>query len=176
MADDCDFMLSDEQFLKSLHSIDAMMTDIFWPCGLVIGEILKRNKPSTTMIAITPMVPWSGFLRASGSSFNYAFQGELTTGLPNKMTFSQRLLNILYSTFAIALAEYFHTSYSETAIKLGLPSVHFVRSFSDFDLHLTNIDFASEFTYPLAPNVKPVGGLTVTVPGPLEKVGSLRLD
>ncbi|XP_063953851.1 UDP-glucuronosyltransferase 2C1-like isoform X3 [Lytechinus pictus] len=170
MADDCDFLISDKEFQSSLKEIDAVMLDIAWPCGLLIREILRKNEMNVIMIAITPTPPWSGFLSASGSFFSYAYQPEITTGLPNKMTFVQRLQNMCYSSFIRILAEYFfYAPYAEIGRRLGLPDVHFVYSYSDFDLHLTNIDFASEFIYPLAPNVIPVGGLTISAPDYLQK-------
>ncbi|XP_030828431.1 UDP-glucuronosyltransferase 1-1 isoform X3 [Strongylocentrotus purpuratus] len=170
MAHDCEFLLSDKQFESRLEGFDAMMLDISWPCGLLIREILRRNENSVAMIAITPTPPWSGFLSASGSSFNYAYQPEITTGLPNKMNFAQRLHNLCSSIFVKILGDFlFYAPYSEIGKRLGFPEIHFVHSYSDFDLHLTNVDFASEFIYPLAPNVIPVGGLTVAAPAPLGK-------
>ncbi|XP_030855966.1 UDP-glucuronosyltransferase 1-2 [Strongylocentrotus purpuratus] len=177
MADDCELLLSDKQFESRLEGFDAIMLDIAWPCGLLIREILRRNENSVAMIAFTPTPPWSGFLSASGSSFNYAYQTEMTTGLPNNMTFAQRLYNLCYSTFVAALAEFFfYAPYSEIGKRLGFPDIHFVHSYSDFDLHLTNVDFASEFIYPLAPNVFPVGGLTVAAPALLGKVHGPELS
>lgn len=178
MVDDCEYLISDKQFVARLEIMDAMVLDISWPCVLMIREILRRDRNSSnyvSMVTISHTPSWSGFIRASGSSFSYAYQPEFTTGLPSRMNFVQRLQNVLISAFINVLAELaFSPPYLKIGKRLGLPPVHFVRGYSDFDLHLTNINFASDFIYPLAPNVIPVGGLTATLTAPLVKVRIIR--
>ena len=174
MVDDCEYLISDKLFVSRLKVMDAMLLDISWPCVLLIRETLKKERNysrDVSMITISHLPSWSGFLRVSGSSFSYAYQPEFTTGLPSKMNFAQRLQNVFMSTFINLLAEVtFKPPYLKIGQRMGLPPVHFIRSYSDFDLHLTNTDFSSDFIYPLSPNVIAVGGLTATNPGPLEKV------
>ncbi|XP_041457770.1 UDP-glucuronosyltransferase 2B4-like isoform X4 [Lytechinus variegatus] len=170
LPEDCNFLLSDKNLPSRLKGIDAILMDVSWPCGLLIREILRKNEMNVVMIAITPTPPWSGFLSASGSFFSYAYQPEITTGLSNKMTFVQRLKNTFQGTFLNTLAWFvFYPPYSEICRTLGLPNVHPIQSYLDFDLYLTNIDFASEFIYPMSPNVIPVGGLTASAPDHLIK-------
>ncbi|XP_041457768.1 UDP-glucuronosyltransferase 1A1-like isoform X3 [Lytechinus variegatus] len=173
MVDDCEYIISDKDFVSRLKVMDVMVLDISWPCVLMIREALRKGDNSSryiSMVTISHTPSWSGFLRSSGSSFTYSYQPEFTSGLPTRMNFIQRIQNVLMSVVINFLAELaFSPPYSKIGKRLGLPPIHFAQSYSDFDLHLTNLNFASDFISPLAPNVIPVGGLTANLASPLQK-------
>ena len=98
-AADCGAVISDKRFMKRMEQMDAMVMDISLPCGIYIKTLMERNRIRPKMIAFSPTTPWEGFLKASGSTFNHAYQPEITSGLSNKMNFKDRVTNLASSIF-----------------------------------------------------------------------------
>ncbi|XP_071482942.1 2-hydroxyacylsphingosine 1-beta-galactosyltransferase-like [Diadema antillarum] len=174
MVDDCGSIISDKALMERLASMDAIVTDYSWMCGMHIKAMLDQNRDTAgniTMVLISPGPPWSGFLQAAGSGFNFAINPELMSAYSPEMTFRERIINVLHASF---LRVYIETSmvpsYRRMEKKVGLrSSVHPFYAISEQDLFLVSMDASSDFPRPLPPNLIRVGGLTVTIAKPLDK-------
>nr|XP_054750784.1 UDP-glucuronosyltransferase 1-6-like isoform X1 [Lytechinus pictus] len=165
-VDDCEAVVTDTELMIRLEKNDAIIVDITWPCARYIKAVLEENMKSLrrrTMISLSATNPWSGYLMLGGSPVNYAYFPEITTGFTNQMTFRQRLLNIIQTYLISIVGEQLTPPfYRDMGKRLGLsPYIHPIFDMQLFDLHLLNINFASDFVTPLSPSVIPVGGLTV---------------
>lgn len=165
-VDDCEAVVTDKELMIRLEKNDAIIVDITWPCARYIQAVLEEKMKSQrhrTMISLSATNPWSGYLRLGGAPVNYAYFPEISTGFTNRMTFTQRILNIIQTNLIAVVGEQLTPPlYREMAKRLGLrPNIHPIFDMQDFDLHLLNINFASDFVTPLSPSIIPVGGLTV---------------
>ncbi|XP_071511962.1 UDP-glucuronosyltransferase 2B1-like isoform X2 [Diadema antillarum] len=168
-VNDCRAVITDEKLMHRLEVVDAIVMDVAWACGFYIQEMLKQNSETPkklAMVAVAATPTWSGFLEASGSGFNHAYQPESTTAYSNRMTFVQRLKNVLIYAFYRVWVEYTSAPpFREMGKSVGLPnSIHPVFTISNFDLFLLSVDGSSDFPMPTSPNLIRVGGLTVTPP------------
>ncbi|XP_041478846.1 UDP-glucuronosyltransferase 2B1-like [Lytechinus variegatus] len=168
IANDCEAILKDDALMRRLGKMDAIVMDLTWPCGVMIKEIIEQNMNWTsnlTAISVTPSPPQAITLALMGSAYNPSYQPEFLSGLSTRMTFFQRVANILQSVMFVCLGHLFiGPIYSEIAKNVGLnpESANFYTWHRKFDLHLLSMDFSSEFPFPLAPNFIPVGGLTAS--------------
>ncbi|XP_071492361.1 UDP-glucuronosyltransferase 2C1-like isoform X1 [Diadema antillarum] len=166
-VDDCEMVLRDKQLMQKLERMDVMIVDITWPCAMYIKAALEKDFKSTrrrTMVCIAPSGPFGGLLRTMGTPVNIAYQPEVTSGLTNRMSFKERLMNLMMSVMIPIVGNMISTSrFVEMAQRVGLDefNIHPLHSFADFDLLLLNVQFASDYPFPLTPNIIPVGGLTI---------------
>ncbi|XP_791720.3 UDP-glucuronosyltransferase 2B1 isoform X1 [Strongylocentrotus purpuratus] len=165
-VDDCEAVVTDKELMLRLEKNDAIIVDITWPCARYIQVVLEEKMKSQrhrTMISLSATNPWSGYLKLGGAPVNYAYFPEISTGFNNRMTFSQKILNIIQTNLIAVVGEQLTPPlYREMGKRLGLrPNIHPIFDMQDFDLHLLNINFASDFVTPLSPSIIPVGGLTV---------------
>ncbi|XP_041479192.1 UDP-glucuronosyltransferase 2B13-like isoform X2 [Lytechinus variegatus] len=168
LTKDCEAILKNGILMKRLEKMDAIVMDITWPCGLMIKEMIEQNLNWTrnlTMVSVSPTPPQAIFLYLIGSAYNPSYQPELMSGITNKMTFFQRVSNFLQTAQFMILAHLFTGPfYSDVAKNVGLnpDSADFYNWHKRIDLSLLSMDFSSEFPFPLAPNIIPVGGLTAS--------------
>ena len=175
MVDDCEAVVNDKALMERLEKHDVIVFDISWPCARYMIAVFEKHFKSSrrrAMVALSPTTPWVGFLQFVGSSVNYAYQPEITTGYSNRMTFGQRVANVIQSFLLPFIGD--HTSlplYQEMGKRLGLdPKIHPIYDMVHFDLFLLNIDFSSDFPFPLPPNIITVGGMTAKPSKTLDRV------
>ena len=175
LGEDCEGIFTNSALMKRLHSIDAIVMDIAWPCGMFMKMLLERDANKTIpTVSISPFTPQGLVLYFYGSTYNPAFQPEFMTGYSNQMTFAQRLGNLFQSVFQMFLGVTItFPPYIKTATDLGFDARVFSKfefGYELFDLHLLSMDFSSEFPFPLAPHFISVGGLTARPARQLDEV------
>lgn len=165
-AVDCDNILGDQRFMKHLKdsSYDILVYDVIWFCGPLIARSL--GIPYLTSISFpSPCTYGSMYLR--DGSMNPSYVPEVFTGFTNRMTFGQRILNVLQTFLIEFVASDMMKPYDELIKKHGVTNDNMKDVLSQNELFLVNTDFAHEFPCPLHPKLKPVGGLTTRPSSPL---------
>ncbi|XP_072175068.1 UDP-glucuronosyltransferase 2C1-like [Diadema setosum] len=172
-VDDCESVISNKDILSKFLSVDVLLMDVSWPCGLYIKAMLDKERSESKevrMVALISTPPWSGFLQASGSSFNWAYQPETMSTFSNRMDFWQRMSNVFHSSVIKMILRYVATPpYFQMERNVGLDiNINPWLDYAHFDLFLLNVDFSSEFPIPLSPSTIAVGGLTTRPSAVLE--------
>ncbi|XP_030833013.1 UDP-glucuronosyltransferase 2B31 [Strongylocentrotus purpuratus] len=168
----CQFVLEDKEMMKRFEKLDAIVTDMGWPCGGLIKLHLKKysNNSRVRLIWTTPTTPNVAMLDISGSPANPAYQPAIMSSYTSNMTFIERTINTL-STYGLRLfmkmASYSFSTFAE-GVGLGDELATIDNMLTDItDLVLASFDFAVEFPFPKSPGLIPVGGLTAGPPNDL---------
>ncbi|XP_071511970.1 2-hydroxyacylsphingosine 1-beta-galactosyltransferase-like [Diadema antillarum] len=176
-VDDCLLLLADTNLIQRLETIEAFVVDIAWECAFHLKALLDKNRPMPkhiTMVATTPTPGWSAFFQLAGSDFSIASQPELMTGFSDRMTFLQRVMNLVQYVIMRAIVNFSYVRrFEEIAKGKGFRSSYSpFYGISECDLFLFGADMSSDFPIPLSPNLIRVGGLTVTPAAALDKASS----
>ncbi|XP_071476585.1 UDP-glucuronosyltransferase 2C1-like [Diadema antillarum] len=171
---ECKHILENEAVLRELREgeFDVIIIDTIWLCSLLIA---RKVGP----IPVIGESPGSlSFINhvSAGNPIYPAFMPDkkLTSGLPQKMNFFQRLGNALViSLYVRFVFPYVYQTYDALIAEHGLGSkgltlLDLIRN--DVMLWLVNTDFAYEFPMHITPNIIPIGGLTARPPKPLPQV------
>ncbi|XP_041467630.1 UDP-glucuronosyltransferase 2B33-like [Lytechinus variegatus] len=172
MVISCELILNNTTLLKELLSIDVILYDATWPCALVIKEHIRKaggrdHQRDIPVVSVLPSTPASLYIKAAGSSFHFSISPDVATGYSNRMSFKERIFNVLWAMMIDMFASAQFSPYDKYLSALGSDKTLF-DLFRSSDLYLFNCDFAAEFPFPTTPNIIPVGGLTTRPSLPLE--------
>ena len=171
--DDCQALFEDDALLKRLRDaeFDVALVDPIWPCSMIVAEYAAKRFVITMSAAYVPNIAVP-----AGNPSDLATIPEMNTGFPNRMTFSQRVVNVLYGLLS------FYLKYAAN-IFTPIMRAHDIcpgRELSDLysraQLVIVNVDFAMEFPIPLQPNFIPVGGLTTAPAKDLPRVSHTHVQ
>ncbi|XP_028811969.1 UDP-glucuronosyltransferase 2A1-like [Denticeps clupeoides] len=157
-------MLEDQRLMKSLRdrNYDVVITDPCWGGGTVLAHYLK--------LPLVYNVRWlttgEGHFAIAPSPISYI---PLTgSGLTDKMTFIQRVKNMLYFVLLIIQERFtVRPIYQEVCDKYLGPGADFYMLMQAADIWLMRVDFVFEFPRPTMPNVFYMGGFQCKPGGPL---------
>ncbi|XP_072166490.1 UDP-glucuronosyltransferase 2B2-like [Diadema setosum] len=165
---DCEKILDDDNLIHELRKgeFDVMIIDTVWLCPLLIA----RKIGPLPVIGESPVTLSLVIHLSAGNPLYPSFMPEVTSGLPQKMNFYQRLGNTLLIglfrfAFPYALQMYDALIAEHNLGPNGLTLLDLIRN--DVMLWLVNTDFAYEFPMHITPNIIPIGGLTARPPQPL---------
>lgn len=161
---DCDAVFQNESLMERLVAtdFDVVIADPMFCCGLLLAHHLQAK------VVITSPLAWNADIgKLVGNPTNPAWIPSAGTGFPTRMTFLQRLLNVILSG-AFAPSRFIVPILEEFKTQRGLvPGYSMVELYQRADLVLVQTDFAVEAPIPLMPNIVPVGGLTTRPADPL---------
>ncbi|XP_041640497.1 UDP-glucuronosyltransferase 2C1-like [Cheilinus undulatus] len=141
---------------------DLVLTDPAIPAGILLAHYLK--------LPLVLNVRWTthgeGHLSIAPSPLSYV---PLTgTELSDKMSFFQRVLNVLVFGFSeFQIAHFILPHYDDLINKYVGPDVDYRSLFQAADLWLMRVDFVFEFPRPTMPNVIYMGGFQCKPAKPL---------
>ncbi|XP_041467623.1 UDP-glucuronosyltransferase 1A7-like [Lytechinus variegatus] len=166
----CESIFRDKDLMTRLEGIDAVVVDVYWPCGIYMKSfIAKKTKTTIHGIVVSPTASNSYIQQLAGSPVNPSYQPMSITGLSSNMMFLQRVINTISYLVGnifnyIMIEKPYHGIVDEYRLDPALKkSIQ-----DDVDLYLINTEFCVEFPFSLMPNVVPVGGLTTEAAKPLD--------
>ncbi|XP_054770478.2 UDP-glucuronosyltransferase-like [Lytechinus pictus] len=165
-AIDCDTILGDQRFMNRLRdsSYDILVYDLIWYCGPLIAKSI--GIPYLTLVSFPSPCTYSDIYLRDGS-MNPSYVPEVFSGFTNKMTFGQRILNVLQTFLVMGVVYDLKKPYEELIDRYNITEDSIADVMAQNELFLMNTDFAHEFPCPLHPKLKPVGGLTTRPSAPL---------
>nr|XP_054760247.1 UDP-glucuronosyltransferase 1A1-like isoform X1 [Lytechinus pictus] len=167
-ADDCEDLLGNPDVMHQLEDgkFDVVVYDMIWLCSLMVA--MKLN---TTAVLSSPMAVPTMLSMYARNPVNLAYTPDCMNAYTNKMSFLQRVNNVVANQILFQVLEYMHGPFNTVRER------HQIRqdlqgSISDLigtytDLFLVNMDFAVEYPLPLLPNIITIGGITARPAAPL---------
>ncbi|XP_056308171.1 UDP-glucuronosyltransferase 2A1-like [Danio aesculapii] len=170
-------MFENETLMNSLKdaAYDVVLTDPAYGSGVLLAHHLG--------LPLVYNVRWTVYGEAhfdiAPSPLSYIPVSGLQ--LTDKMTFSQRVMNIMtYIMIRYKYSKNFGSPYQEFTQKYFGPNVNFFSLLQDADLWLMRNDFTFEFPRPTMPNVVYMGGFQCKpakpLPGDLDRENMQRLS
>ncbi|XP_062406032.1 UDP-glucuronosyltransferase 1-2-like [Sardina pilchardus] len=157
-------MFEDKTLMQNLNEsqFDLVLTDPAWGAGIMLAHHLK--------LPLVYNVRWittgEGHLTLAPSPLSYI---PLTgSGLSDKMTFSERVKNMLFYLLLMAQNNIIlRPRYQAVCDKYLTPKVDFFELQQSADIWLMRVDFVFEFPRPTMPNVVYMGGFQCKPAKPL---------
>uniref|UniRef100_A0A3Q1CUH8 UDP-glucuronosyltransferase n=1 Tax=Amphiprion ocellaris TaxID=80972 RepID=A0A3Q1CUH8_AMPOC len=157
-------MFQDKELMNSLKApkYDLVLTDPAWGVGILLAHALQ--------LPLVYNVRWvtsgEGHLAIAPSPLSYI--PVTGSGLTDKMTFIQRVKNIIFSIIWQAQNIFLIRPQYQAVCDLFFgPEVRYSDLLQGADLWLMRVDFVFEFPRPTMPNVVYIGGFQCTPPKPL---------
>ncbi|XP_061151834.1 UDP-glucuronosyltransferase 1A1-like [Syngnathus typhle] len=141
---------------------DAVLTDPMVPTGALIAR--KLGIPTVNLLR---GIPCFLDMQSAGCPSPPSYVPRFFTGLTDKMTFKQRVVNTLVSALEPLLCRLIYWRFDQFASKFLEEDLSVADVLSDSAIWLHRIDFTMEFPRPLMPNMVPVGGINCNVRNPL---------
>ncbi|XP_043930979.1 UDP-glucuronosyltransferase 1A1-like isoform X1 [Protopterus annectens] len=152
----CESLMSDEELLDSLkkENFDILLTDPFSPCGSILAHYLS--------------VPFMHFLRATPCGLEYratqcpnipSYIPTILSGLSDRMTFFQRVLNVFNALTEPLFCKAMYSSFEDLAKKVLQQDISLQEVVSHAAIWLMRYDFVLENPRPLMPNMVLIGGI-----------------
>ncbi|XP_045889246.1 UDP-glucuronosyltransferase 2A1-like [Micropterus dolomieu] len=159
-----EMLFENKEVIQSLHKAkyDLVLTDPAIPGGVILGHYLR--------LPLVFNVRWTsqgeGHLSIAPSPLSYV---PMTgTELSDKMSFLQRLLNVIIFGFTeYQISQYVLPNYVCLIEKYLGPDTDYLSLFQAADLWLMRVDFVFEFPRPTMPNVVYMGGFQCKPAKPL---------
>jgi len=163
----CEGLLYDKPLMKSLKEtgFDILLTDPFLPCGTILADSLSLP-PVYFLHGIPCRLDESAAQCPSPPSFVPRF----ITGYSDKMTFPQRVNNMLMTFFEMFLCRKLYTNFDELASRYLQKETTYEELLGNGAVWLHRYDFTFEFPKPQMPNMVHIGGINCAKRGPLTKV------
>ncbi|XP_063069610.1 UDP-glucuronosyltransferase-like isoform X8 [Engraulis encrasicolus] len=160
----CKSMLYNKELMQTLrgHDFDALLTDPFWPVGVIAGAYL--NLPTVYLHGFLPC-PLDIISTRCPSPASY--MPRYATQYSHHMSFWQRAVNLMWSWLEPAGCDRIHLYADEVASDFLQRNTSIVELASNAALWLMISDFVFEFPKPLLPNMIMVGGIRHGEPKPL---------
>ncbi|XP_023130177.2 UDP-glucuronosyltransferase 1A1-like [Amphiprion ocellaris] len=140
------------------QNFDAVLTDPMVPTGSLIAR--KLGLPTVNLLR---GIPCSLDIKAAGCPSPPSYVPRFFSGLTDRMTFMERVLNSLIALFEPLLCRIIYMHFDHIAYQFLGEKVSIAEVLSDSDIWLMRIDFTLEFPRPLMPNMVQVGGINCKV-------------
>uniref|UniRef100_A0A9J8D8F0 UDP-glucuronosyltransferase n=1 Tax=Cyprinus carpio carpio TaxID=630221 RepID=A0A9J8D8F0_CYPCA len=152
----CEGLLYDESLMKSLREtgFDVLLTDPFLPCGAIIADSF-----SIPAVYFLRMIPCKLDEAAAQCPSPPSFVPRFFTGFSDKMTFPQRVKNMLMTVFEKYLCHKLFASFDELASRYLQKDTTYKELLSHGAVWLLRYDFAFEYPKPQMPNMVQIGGI-----------------
>ncbi len=166
---ECEYLLQDTEVLNSLLDckFDILLVDSYFNCPIV--QFI--NKQQRIPYIVVSAVPTISSLPSMVNRFPYhpSYMPELTSGLTDRMTFIERLINTATSILFMCLFTIINAPYQIHRDEHDVIS-DTTPYYSEADLFLVNTHFSLDYPRPLMPNTVVVGGITTKPNLTLSKV------
>ncbi|XP_054133697.1 UDP-glucuronosyltransferase 1A1-like [Melozone crissalis] len=152
----CEQLLQNKELIRYLEEskFDAILTDPVAACGLILAEHLSL--PSVYFLRGVPCgLDLDARLCPSPPSYIPRSFSDLT----DRMTFLQRVKNLLFDIPNIFLCDFGFEPYSKLASEFLQREVTAQDLFRKGSVWLLRLEFVLEYPRPLMPNIIPIGGV-----------------
>ncbi|XP_063286094.1 UDP-glucuronosyltransferase 1A5-like isoform X2 [Pelobates fuscus] len=166
LMDTCIHLLNNSHLIQFLEesSFDAIFTDPMLPCGQILAEHLAV--PSVYFMS---GIPCNLDSKASKSPLPKSYVPQMSTGLTDHMTFTERVKNILYEPALSIFCNDVFLPYQEIASKFLKKEVILEELLSHGAIWLMRQDFVLNFPKPVMPQMVFIGGINCVKTKPLTK-------
>ncbi|XP_062390059.1 UDP-glucuronosyltransferase 1A5-like isoform X4 [Sardina pilchardus] len=160
----CESMLYNKELMQTLrdYDFDALLTDPFWPVGIITGAYL--DIPS---IYVQVNLPCPLDIIATRCPSPVSYLPLRYTHLSNHMNLWERTVNLLRSLLMPAACSRLYIYADKMASDFLQRDTSIVELASNAALWLVRSSFTFEFPMPLMPNMIMIGGMKVAKPKPL---------
>lgn len=164
----CQSLLKDTATLRFLWEsrFDALFTDPAMPCGVILAEYL--GLPSVYLFRGFPCSLEHAVSRSPSPT---SYVPRCYTQFSDRMTFSQRLANFLFSYLENFLFYCLYSKYEVLASDLLEREVHLPTLYRNGSIWLLRYDFVFEHPRPVLPSMVFIGGTSCKKQGVLSQVG-----
>lgn len=163
----CEELVHNQDLLRHLNAsaFDVVLTDPVYPCGAMLAQYLS--------------LPAVFFLRAFPCGLEFestqcpnpsSYIPRFLTGNSDRMTFLQRVKNMLYPLFLRYTCHISLSPYTSLASELLQREVSLVDLYSHASVWLFRGDFVLDYPRPIMPNMVFIGGINCANRKPLSQV------
>ncbi|XP_069869387.1 UDP-glucuronosyltransferase 1A7-like [Dipodomys merriami] len=157
------------EFLKE-SSFDAVFLDPFDVCGLIVAKYF-----SLPAVIFSRVVFCYNLEEGAQCPSPVSYVPRLASGLPDAMTFRERVWNHISHLDELLFCTYFFKRATDAASEILQTPVTMYDLFSQVSIWLLRSDFVLEFPRPVMPNMVYVGGINCHQRKPLPEVVGLEL-
>ncbi|NWT92346.1 UD11 glucuronosyltransferase, partial [Urocynchramus pylzowi] len=152
----CEQLLQNKELIRYLEEskFDAVLTDPFVPCGAILAEHLSL--PSMYFLR---GIPCGLDFEATQCPKPPSYVPRVFTDLTDRMTFLQRVKNLLFDIPSIFLCNFAFEPYSKLASEFLQREVTVLDLLRKGSVWLLRVDFVLDYPRPLMPNIIPIGGV-----------------
>lgn len=163
----CTSLLYNTGLIQHLNSssYEVVLTDPVYPCGALLAKYL--NIPAVFLLRF---IPSDIEFEAAQCPSPPSYVPRLFTRNSDRMSFLERVKNILYNLPFKIVFYFSYTPYESLASELLQREVSFMEIFSHASIWLLRFDFVFEYPRPIMPNMFFVGGMNCVVRKPLSQV------
>ncbi|XP_055494396.1 UDP-glucuronosyltransferase 1A1-like [Leucoraja erinacea] len=160
----CESLLYNSELMSELaeRNFSAVLTDPFVPCGAIVAEFL-----SLPTVNLLRGIPCGLDYSATQCPRPLSYVPRFFTGNTDRMTFLQRIKNLLVNFLEPWLCRFLYAPFEELAIRFLKKDVTLVQLLSQTSIWLMRYDFIMEYPRPLMPNMVLVGGINCKERKPL---------
>ncbi|TRZ13231.1 hypothetical protein HGM15179_013864, partial [Zosterops borbonicus] len=152
----CEHLLQNKELIRYLEEskFDAILTDPFIPCGAILAEHLS--------------LPSMYFLRGIPCGLDFdatqcpkppSYVPRVFTHLSDRMSFLQRVKNLLFDIPNVFLCDLAFQPYSKLASEFLQREVTVLDLLRKGSVWLLRLEFVLDYPRPLMPNIIPIGGV-----------------
>ncbi|XP_057884031.1 UDP-glucuronosyltransferase 1A1-like [Melospiza georgiana] len=152
----CEQLLQNKDLIRYLEEskFDAVLTDPFVPCGVILAEHL-----SLPSIYFLRGIPCGLDFEATQCPKPPSYVPRVFTDLTDRMTFLQRVKNLLFDIPSIFLCDFAFEPYSKLASEFLQREVTVLDLLRKGSVWLLRLEFVLDYPRPLMPNIIPIGGV-----------------
>ncbi|XP_057191898.1 UDP-glucuronosyltransferase-like isoform X1 [Triplophysa rosa] len=162
----CEMLLYNETLMRSLGEMgfDALLTDPFLPCGTIIA-----HKFSLPTVYFLRGIPCRLDEAAAKCPSPPSFVPRFFTGYSDKMSFAQRINNMILTTVEPFLCQTMFAIFDELGSRYLKKDTTYKELLSHGAIWLLRYDFTFEYPKPIMPNIVQIGGINCAKRDPLSK-------
>ncbi|XP_059332199.1 UDP-glucuronosyltransferase 1A1-like isoform X6 [Ammospiza nelsoni] len=151
----CRHLLQNKELIRYLEEskFDAIFTDPIIPCGVILAEHL-----SLPSIYFFRAIPCGLDFEATQCPNPPSYVPRLFSDLTDRMTFFQRVKNLLFDTQNLFLCNFLFDPYTKLASEFLQREVTLPDLFHKGSVWLLRSEFVLDYARPLMPNIIPIGG------------------
>ncbi|NWS09255.1 UD11 glucuronosyltransferase, partial [Motacilla alba] len=152
----CRHLLQNKELMSYLEEskFDAILTDPVVPCGAILAEHLSL--PSMYFLR---GIPCGLDFEATQCPNPPSYVPRVFTDLTDRMTFLQRVKNLLFDIPNVFLCDFAFEPYSRLASEFLQREVTVLDLLRKGSIWLLRLDFVLDYPRPLMPNIIPIGGV-----------------
>ncbi|XP_032920576.1 UDP-glucuronosyltransferase 1A1-like [Catharus ustulatus] len=152
----CEQLLQNKDLIRYLEEskFDALLTDPVVPCGAILAEHLSL--PSVYFLR---GIPCGLDFEATQCPYPPSYVPRAFSQLTDRMTFLQRVKNLLFDTQNLFLCDFAFDPFSKLASEFLQREVTVQDLLRKASVWLLRLEFVLDYPRPLMPNIIPIGGV-----------------
>uniref|UniRef100_A0A803VKH7 glucuronosyltransferase n=1 Tax=Ficedula albicollis TaxID=59894 RepID=A0A803VKH7_FICAL len=152
----CEHLLQNKELMRYLEEskFDALLTDPVVPCGVILAEHLSL--PSVYFLR---GIPCGLDFEATQCPNPASYVPRAFSQLTDRMTFLQRVKNLLFDTQNLFLCDFAFDPFSKLASEFLQREVTVLDLLRKASVWLLRLEFVLDYPRPLMPNIIPIGGV-----------------